>query len=59
MGKTLEECYEVLGLEYGATEGNMFEKCDDLPAGLCVNFHAGIFTLSRCRSQAYQSNSYM
>lgn len=37
MGKTLEECYEVLGLENGASEGNLCEKCDDSMAGFCVS----------------------
>ena len=59
MGKTLEECYEILGLEYGATEGNLFEKFDDLPVGFVReflpywNFHT--FSLS---SATFQSNSY-
>ena len=40
MGKTLQECYEVLGLDNGATEGIFSEKCGRLCAGGGVNsFH--------------------
>lgn len=30
MGKTLKECYEVLGLDSSATEGSFRQKCDRL-----------------------------
>jgi len=33
MGKTLEECYEILGLEYGAKEG-IYSKIARFLAGL-------------------------
>ena len=26
MGKTLEECHKILGVDYGATEGIFFEE---------------------------------
>lgn len=40
MGKTLQECYEVLGLDNGATEGIFSEKCCRLCGGVGVNsFH--------------------
>lgn len=38
MGKTLEECHKILGVNYGATEGIFFRNSYNLPADFCVNF---------------------
>lgn len=38
MGKTLEECHKILGVNYGATEGIFLRNSYNLPADFCVNF---------------------
>lgn len=38
MGKTLDECYEVLGLDFNATEGMLPDKRERESAGFSVWF---------------------
>ena len=59
MGKTLEECYEVLGLDYSATEGIFFEKLGRFldVFGLHVHNNFDFHTFSRVGRLSFASLS--